>query len=428
VRRHGCDIHGPLRHGRRIHAPLHRRIFGIFTLTIAATAAIGLLLMRAAGGGAAWRVEVERARTFMAHRFAEAWDDPAARERVTRGFAQDLDIDLVVRDSRGSIVSSAGEPCSHPLAPIAIERDGQPLGTATVCLTRHHMGGGWSAVAPLFIALGLLWLASGFIARRLLRPLHRLAEAAGQVGRGDVQARAQLRQAERGEVAVLGQVLDDMTGRIEQQLADQRALMAAVSHEIRTPLSRIRLLTEMARDAGSDPKTLDAIDREVVEIDELVSDLLAGSRLDFSELKRRPLLAPEVAREAAERAGVDPAALVVEAPNARVEADPTLLARALANLLDNAKQHGGGVSALRVLEREGLVVFEVDDGGPGFEPGDEERAFEPFYRRPRQGQAESRSIGLGLALVRRIAQAHGGRAHAANRAEGGARVSIELPG
>ena len=414
-------------HGHRISAPLHRRIFAFLTLTILATVAIALLVMRTVGGETTWRREVERAKTFIGHRFAETWDDSAARERLARGFADDLDIDLEVRDAAGVAVVSAGAGCSHPQPPIAIERDGQRLGSVTVCLERHRMAGGWSAIAPLLLALGLLWAGSGLIARRLLRPLHLLARAAGQVGRGDPQARAQLRRDERGEVGVLGQVLDDMTGRIEKQLADQRALLAAVSHELRTPLARIRLLSEMARDAGADPKALDGIDREVMEIDALVSDLLASSRLDFSTLTRKRLGAADVARQAVERASLDPTLLDVQAPDAWFEADPTLVARALANLLDNARQHGGGAAALRVVEREGLLWFEVDDAGSGFEPGDEERAFEPFYRRPRPGQAESRSIGLGLSLVRRIAEAHGGRAQARNRPEGGASVSIAFP-
>jgi len=418
-----------MHHRHRIHVPLHRRIFLIFTLTIAATAAIGLLLMNLFGGSSSWHREVDHAKTYVAHRFLEAWEDPAARERVALGMATDLDIDVVVQDERGGTLASAGQPCDHPQATIPIERDEQTLGAVLVCMKRHRYASSWTAFAPLLIALGLLWAASGFIARRLLRPLHRLAQAAADVGRGAGKGQAPLPHDERGEVGVLAHVLDDMTARIAQQLADQRALLAAVSHELRTPLARLRLLTEIARDRGADDKTLDGIDREVVEIDALVSDLLASSRLDFSTLSRTKLDASAVVLRALERSDVDPAKLVVEGQSPSFEADPTLIARALANLLDNAKQHAGGVETVRVAERDGAVVLEVEDAGPGFEPGDEERAFEPFYRGARQAeaQAEARSVGLGLALVKRIAAAHGGRATARNRPQGGACVGIELP-
>jgi signal transduction histidine kinase len=94
--------------------------------------------------------------------------------------------------------------------------------------------------------------------------------------------------------------------------------------------------------------------------------------------------------------------------------------RALANLLDNAQRHGHGVTLLRVAPGAGSVAFEVEDSGPGFAPGDEVKAFQPFYR-------SASSLGLGLSLVQRIARAHGGTAQARNRAQGGAVVSLTLP-
>jgi signal transduction histidine kinase len=110
--------------------------------------------------------------------------------------------------------------------------------------------------------------------------------------------------------------------------------------------------------------------------------------------------------------------------------DATLVARAVGNLLENAKRHAGGAARLRILERGPRIAFEVDDDGPGFAPGEEEQVFQPFYRGKNGGEKNGVSVGLGLALVKRIAEAHGGRAYAQNR-EGpdgkkGARVGIEL--
>jgi signal transduction histidine kinase len=128
------------------------------------------------------------------------------------------------------------------------------------------------------------------------------------------------------------------------------------------------------------------------------------------------------AGRALDRAGEDPAKLVVEADPPALQADATLLARALANLIENAKKHGGGLETLRIERKNGHVVLSAEDHGEGFHDGEKERVFEPFFKRGDGG-----NLGLGLALVKRIAEAHQGSAFAENRTEGGARVGIELP-
>ena len=173
------------------------------------------------------------------------------------------------------------------------------------------------------------------------------------------------------------------------------------------------------------------LDREVVELDVLVADLLAGARVDFSALKPTSIDGVKLAIDALEREGVAPEKLEVEGDVA-IEGDPTLLARAVANLVQNAIKHAGGVDKLRVV-RTGSgasvrVAFEVFDRGPGLLPGEETQIFEPFYRRARtEADAPATSVGLGLSLVRRIAEAHGGRAFAETRGEGGgARIGFEV--
>jgi signal transduction histidine kinase len=293
----------------------------------------------------------------------------------------------------------------------------------------HYFSEGlrWKAAAGL--GLVVLWAIAGKIARHLARPFDELARAAEALGKGDLRARVNMKQTRHGEARVLGETFNEMASRIEKQLGDQKTLLAMVSHELRTPLSRIRLLTEMSQtdQAERRQKALAEIDEEVSALDALVSDLLASSRIDFSSGERIDLSATEVATRAVETARVDPTVLDVESAGLAFKGDVTLAVRALVNLLENAIRHGGKVVALRVYAHEGSVVFEVDDDGPGFAPGEEQKLFDAFYKRPARKDEEARSVGLGLTLVRRIAEAHGGRAYAEARKGGGARFGITFP-
>ncbi len=130
----------------------------------------------------------------------------------------------------------------------------------------------------------VLWLISGKIAYRIARPLQELLRVTEEIGAGRLSARARLPPFEMGEIAYLGSAINDMATRIEKQVGDQRELLAGVSHEIRTPLARIRVLLELGRSRGGDAGTFDELEREVVEIDALVGQLLASARLDFADL------------------------------------------------------------------------------------------------------------------------------------------------
>jgi two-component system OmpR family sensor kinase len=293
----------------------------------------------------------------------------------------------------------------------------------------------------VFVAFFILWTFSRFMARRIASPIVELERVARQIGSGDTQARVVIdRRMRMGEMPVLANALNEMAERLDKQLSDQRALLATVSHEIRTPLARMRLLVEFARDEADEKRRqgqLDDLDSEIVGVDALVSELLAASRIDFGALRRTELVAGDVAKQALERVGPANAAVGESAaggaPQTQLEdesegatflGDATLVARAVGNLLDNAKRHAGGAVRLRVAERGPRIAFEVEDDGPGFSPGEEQQIFEPFYR-GKSGK-DAGSVGLGLALVKRIAEAHGGRAYARNRDGGGALVGIEL--
>jgi two-component system OmpR family sensor kinase len=301
-------------------------------------------------------------------------------------------------------------------------------------LTAAHFGHARLAAHPvralfLFgVPAVVLWMAAGRVARRIARPLYELTRAAQDLGAGNLKARVSSDSFGVDELAVLSYAFNEMADRLERQLADERALLASVSHELRTPLARIRLLVEIGRQSraeGADLRTLDEIERETIEIDALVGELLASARLEFQAVTPKPLEAVEIARRALERAGEDLAKLSAPPPPVPFAADPTLVARALANLIDNARKHGEGLTSLAVRTDGAFVTFEVTDRGRGFAPGDETRVFERFYRGA-DGGAQG-SLGLGLALVKRIAEAHGGRVTAANHPPTGARLTLDLP-
>jgi signal transduction histidine kinase len=400
------------------------RLFAWLALAIvlAGAAAVGVF-WTFGDSGRTWSRRVEGAKALVAHVEGRAWDDPAERRDLVAAIERDAELRVRLLDTRGDVIEDAGFPaaCGH------VERvDVPPHGRVELCLDGHRPGAGhalfFGALAAVVV---VLWLFAGFLAHRLARPLAELTRVARELGEGNLGSRARLRHGTRGEVGELAHVLEEMAVRIEKQLGDQRALLGAVSHELRTPLTRLRVLVEMAREAGgpSDAQ-LAEMEREVVEMDALVGDLLAASRIDFAAIAPDTLDARALAEEALRRAAIEGASLVVEGDAGTVRVDPTLGARAVLALLENARRHGGPTVVLRVRDLGPRVAFEVEDDGDGLAPGDEERVFAPFYRGPSAGDG---GVGLGLALVRRIAEAHGGRAFAARREPTGARFTIELP-
>jgi len=417
------------------------------------TAAVVMALANRAGTFG-WGSSFARARTFVGGQFAAVWTEPSRRDALATDLARDLELSVRLADERGETVGSFGKACNGSPVTTPIKHDGRVVGYVDLCDVHHHHP---SFFLPIAVAIAMLWGASGAIAHRLVRPLSELARVAQDIGRGQLASRVRLSPRQGMEFMMVGNVMNEMASRIEKQLADQRALLATVSHEIRTPLSRMRLLIEFAREKaaanlarlveleaalGRDAAKVDAsadvapgkgplhemaqLEREVTEIDALVSDLLASSRIDFTALTRTDLDAIEVAKNALERTGIDASRLDVSGGPIKFSGDATLVARAVSNLLENAKRHAGGVETLRVEAHAGMVAFIVEDSGPGFAPGDENRVFEPFYKRPSVASNGEESVGLGLALVKKIAEAHGGRVFAENRVGGGARVGVEL--
>jgi signal transduction histidine kinase len=238
--------------------------------------------------------------------------------------------------------------------------------------------------------------------------------------------------AAHDEIRRLGETLNAMLDRLRAAHARERRFVADASHELRTPLAVIKTELEGAlRAGGHEPEVQAALTAAVEECDQLAQlaeDLLVLTRAGEARLPIRPddvdvtELLDRVRERFADRARARGARIRIEAPGGlRVEADPLRLGQAVANLVDNALRHGAGDVVLRARAAGTAVELEVSDAGPGFPPELGERAFERFARgdaaRTRDG------AGLGLAIVRAIADAHGGTAAIVE----GATVRITLP-
>jgi len=413
---------------RFVRQRLHRRIFVWFGASILITGVVvALVFALHAPAHTGYHEGLARVRAFAAEQFELVWDDAGRRDRLARSVSEKLGFDFVLEDAQGHALAVYGRDCEKSELSLPIERAGRRLGLVRVCSAQWFRAGPRGPfLLALFAAGATLWAASGFIARRLTRPLGELVRVANAIGGGNLATRVALHRSRYGEIGILADAINDMAARIQKQMDDQRELLAVVSHEIRSPLSRLRLLLELTRDAPSHELALaqlDGMERELYDINELTGKLLASSRLDFSMLDVRELDVCSLARTVITRAGLDLEILECD-PELRVPADPTLIARGLSNLLENAVRHAGGPTRLWIGAREGQLGFVVEDDGPGFSASDLPSVFESFVRG--KSSSSGASLGLGLALVRRIALAHAGRAWAQNRSPRGAEVGFSI--
>lgn len=388
------------RRRRRGPKTLQRRLFRWFVAAILATiATVGGVLWLF--GDSSWRKQHERVEQLARRRLTRVWDDPLERAIMVRDLEQTLGVSVELKGEDGEVLFPA-PPCDGPTHRVHLEG----RGWATLCMPPppgFHFG---NLAAALGLAAVVLMGLSGALARRLGRPLRQVTHFAERLGDGDLDARLKPHRRDR-EAALLARTLNEMAERIGKQLADQKALLAEASHELRTPLGHARILVEMLPDEAAETRA--ELEKELEEMDRLVGRLLARSRLDFEAVEPRPLDPGEIAAQALERAGLAPTLLDGSAAPETFEADPTLLLRALANLIENAERHGHGLTALEVRAEGDSVVFAVHDGGPG-----------PV------APSESSGLGLGLPLVERIAAAHGGSLTLRAGARGGAVAEMKV--
>ena len=273
-------------------------------------------------------------------------------------------------------------------------------------------------------------LATYPIIRKLTRRLERLQQGVEQWGAGALDTRVPVQGND--EVAFLAQRFNTAAERIEALVHSHKSLLANASHELRSPLARIRMGLELMQPAPgvapADAGVRLELYRNIAELDQLIDEILLASRLDAKELDLGTMeevdLVGLVAEEAARvNADFEPADGVT---SVLVPGVNRLLRRAVRNLLENARRYGGQDVSAELWTENGQAVVVVNDRGPGVPEDQRERIFEPFYRMP--GASESHGgVGLGLALVRSIAERHGGQVSCGPREGGGARFRLVFP-
>ena len=281
------------------------------------------------------------------------------------------------------------------------------------------------------------------LARAALSPVERLRRQVAAVPERGAAAGAWAVEvpATRDEVAALAGTMNDLLGRLQRALARQRAFVADASHELRNPLAVLQGELELAARPGRGPAELAAAVRsagtEAERLARLTDDLLLLARSDeerFGLRQERTDIGALLVR-CAELAGSRLAAAGVTgrvdvAPGTYADVDPDRIRRAVDNLVGNALRFAprGSVIVLAARTAGGDLEIDVSDNGPGFPAGFLPHAFERFAR-PDSGRSRGDGgAGLGLAIVRAIAVAHGGVATAANKPDGGAVVRLRLPG
>ncbi len=360
---------------------------------------------------------------------------PESREALVR-MGEALRLQLLLLDPDGTPIASSLEPLPTVRRVHRSWHPGRPLWVMTSrghALAVRLADGRLLAVWPprfahslwLLLAVFFLLLAAGcvFIARGLTRRLESLERGVAELGAGRLDTRVPVSGSD--EIAHLAERFNWAAARIERLVGAQRHMLRNTSHEIRSPLARVRMALELLRDAGSGNRVDEAV-RELQDLDALVDDLLLASRMEIQDqpaVRETVDLAALVADEAA-RAGAR-----CEATAVTTSGDPRLLRRLVRNLLENAMKHGGGkdvVAGVAPAEPTGARLW-VADRGPGVPLADRERIFEPFYR----GETESTGhaspgAGLGLALVRQIAEHHGGSVAYRDREGGGSVFEVTI--
>jgi len=286
----------------------------------------------------------------------------------------------------------------------------------------------WQRGFGLVIVLVILFVAVAAgaypVVRRLTRRLEALKRGVEQFGAGQLGHRVAI--SGHDEVAAVAASFNTAAERVESLVRSHQSLLANASHELRSPLARMKMAVSMLDEAtpAQREKLKREIDTNVAELDALVEEVLLASRLEAAAHVLHPEPIDLLGLAVEEGARVQ---ATVEGGPVTIVGDERLLRRALRNLLENARRYGGAEVVVSIVAKPGGgAIASVCDRGPGVPEAMRERIFEPFFRLP--GHAEQAGgVGLGLSLVKQIAERHGGRVRCEGREGGGSCFVLELP-
>ncbi|MDR3512365.1 MAG: HAMP domain-containing sensor histidine kinase [Caulobacteraceae bacterium] len=283
--------------------------------------------------------------------------------------------------------------------------------------TLQQPSGDWAVVRPApapfpttwqkrvglwFLACLLVLAPVGYVfARRLVAPIGAFALAADRLGR-DPNA-PPLALSGPAEIGIAAHAFNTMQTRLQRYIKDRTSMISAISHDLRTPLARVRFKMEAASDelrasVGSDLDQMEAMITAVLAFMRNATQTRERTELDLLSVLETAVDDAVAAGGRADLRAGDPVV---------VEADDLALKRLFANVIENAIKYGG-CADVRLKVEDGAAVVEVADAGPGLPSRELERVFEPFYRAEPSRNRETGGMGLGLAVARSIARAHGG--------------------
>lgn len=355
--------------------------------------------------------------------------DPAETRIVVRRLGEAFKADIALFEGDGDTIATVGEPLAFPRDQSwQSHRKGKlrhfvtrlPDGRVLAARVGIQFGPTrTNAIAWLALIAGVTAVAAWPIVRHLTRRLEGLRQGVEAWGQGDLALRVPVKG--KDEVAAVSATFNRAAERIENLIAAHRSLLANASHELRSPLARLRMAIDLYEQQPGEARREEIV-RNLAELDELVEEILLSSRLDHNQtadLWQSVDLLALTAEEGA-RHGI-----AVTGNAVTVNGDPRLLARMVRNLMQNAQRHGAPSFDAQVRRAGETVELSVRDHGDGIPDGESERVFEPFYRP--SGRAEAAGgWGLGLALVRQIAERHGATVRHERPADGGTRFIVSF--
>lgn len=389
-----------------------------------------------------------------------AESEAGLRDTITR-LRRDAEIWLSLYTPDGRLIATNLEPPLPPPTPDELLRGAddfvtRPGMTIVVPIRRGGVARAYGVARPappphrrelavdVPIALAWIGLAALLLSRTLARPLEKIAAAARAFGNGKLSVRTGVeRDDEIGDVA---RAFDEMSERIAKLHEAQYELLASVSHELRTPLSRIRVALDLAEegDAETARASLGDVTEDLTEIETLIEDIFSAARLEMGPtaggrevvpLNRSDVAVSDLVQKAVGRLrgqfanrpfmlNVDPACV-----DGRIHVDAMLVRRALENVLENAQKYSPAEAPVRtaVLKVGDAYLIQIADRGYGIGPADLPRVFSPFFRVDRSRTRATGGVGLGLALAKRVIEAHGGTIELVSELDVGTTVTFVLP-